>query len=120
MQLKREVYQNDTPFFIFFLFLAWGLLGVVWHGSCRAILWTFGTAVALKKNGQNGLKWVDVGCRSTTIETHNNTTETNTMKTTTIDALIALFAVVMIVVPMGLIAVQDFCRFNPFKSRRRK
>ena len=34
------------------------------------------------------------------------------MTTTTIDALI--------VVPMGLIAVQDFCRFNPFKSRRRK
>tara|TARA_R110002020_G_scaffold302793_3_gene518227 strand:- start:523 stop:651 length:129 start_codon:yes stop_codon:yes gene_type:complete len=42
------------------------------------------------------------------------------MKTTTIDALIALFALAMIVVPMGLIAVQDFCRFNPFKSRRRK
>jgi len=42
------------------------------------------------------------------------------MTTTTIDALIALTALVMIVVPMGLIAVQDFCRFNPFKSRRRK
>ena len=36
------------------------------------------------------------------------------------DTLIAAFALAMIVVPMGLIAVQDFCRFNPFKSRRRK
>ena len=42
------------------------------------------------------------------------------MTTTTIDALIALTALALIVVPMLLIAVQDFCRFNPFKSRRRK
>jgi lipopolysaccharide/colanic/teichoic acid biosynthesis glycosyltransferase len=39
----------------------------------------------------------------------------NTMKTTTIDALIALFALAMIVVPMLLIGIQDFCRFKPFK-----
>ena len=37
------------------------------------------------------------------------------MTTTTIDTLIALTALAMIVVPMLLIAVQDFCRFNPFK-----
>jgi len=53
------------------------------------------------------------------METHNNTTETNTM-TTTIDGLIALTALALIVVPMLLLAVQDFCRFNPFQSRRRK
>ena len=51
-----------------------------------------------------------------TIRTHKNETErTPTMTTTTIDALIALFALAMIVVPMLLIAVHDFCRFNPFK-----
>ena len=37
------------------------------------------------------------------------------MTTTIIDALIALAALALIVVPMLLIAVQDFCRFNPFK-----
>ena len=42
------------------------------------------------------------------------------MTTTTIDALIALPALALIVVPILLLAVQDFCRFNPFKSRRRK
>ena len=54
------------------------------------------------------------------METHNNATETNTMTTTTSDALIALTALALIVVPMLLLAVQDFCRFNPFQSRRRK
>jgi len=28
-----------------------GFAGVVWHGSCWAIFWPFGTAVALEKNG---------------------------------------------------------------------
>ena len=42
------------------------------------------------------------------------------MTTTSFDALIALTALALSVVPMGLIAVQDFCRFNPFQSRRRK
>jgi len=37
------------------------------------------------------------------------------MKTETIDSLIALAALALIVVPMLLIAVQDFCRFSPFK-----
>ena len=31
------------------------------------------------------------------------------------DTLIALFALAMIVVPMLLLAVQDFCRFKPFR-----
>ena len=37
------------------------------------------------------------------------------MTTTIIDALIALAALALIVVPILLIAVLDFCRFNPFK-----
>ena len=37
------------------------------------------------------------------------------MTTTIIDALIALAALALIVVPILLIAVQDFCRCNPFK-----
>ena len=53
-----------------------GFAGVVWHGSCWAIFWPFGTAVALKKNGPKRLKWIDVGGRSTTMDTYNNATET--------------------------------------------
>ena len=49
---------------------------------------------------------------STTLE---HTHKGKSMTTTTIDALIALFALAMIVVPMLLIAVHDFCRFSPFK-----
>ena len=37
------------------------------------------------------------------------------MTTTTIDALIALLALAMIVVPMLLLGIHDFCRFKPFK-----
>lgn len=40
------------------------------------------------------------------------------MTTSTIDGLIALLALGMIVVPILLIAVQDFCRFKPFRTNR--
>ena len=40
------------------------------------------------------------------------------MTTSIIDGLIALLALALIVVPMLLLAVQDFCRFKPFRPHR--
>ena len=40
------------------------------------------------------------------------------MTTSIIDGLIALLALALIVVPMLLLAVQDFCRFQPFRTNR--
>ena len=42
------------------------------------------------------------------------------MTTTTLDTLIALFALAMIVVPILLLAIQDFCRFKPFKPKNKR
>tara|TARA_Y100000310_G_scaffold51024_1_gene47104 strand:- start:104 stop:262 length:159 start_codon:yes stop_codon:yes gene_type:complete len=47
------------------------------------------------------------------IQDNNNTTKENTMTTTTIDNLIAAFALAMIVVPIIMIGVADIKR-HPF------